>query len=124
MILSFKQRFEHKILGGTKIHTIREDRQDRWKAGNKIHFSTGIRTPGYNCFKVAKCMGVQEFEIVWIHDLPFIYIGDKMPMGLSDAEIVILSRNDGFDSTEDFFSWFNKDFKGKIIHWTDFRYDA
>lgn len=28
----------------------------------------------------------------------------------------------GFDSVKDFFRYFNKDFKGKIIHWTDLKY--
>ncbi len=31
-------------------------------------------------------------------------------------------RKQGFDSVEDFFRWFDTDFKGKIIHWTDLRY--
>jgi len=30
--------------------------------------------------------------------------------------------NDGFESLQDFFNWFNKPFRGKIIHWTDFKY--
>ena len=33
-----------------------------------------------------------------------------------------LAKNDGFESVEDFFAYFNKDFKGKIIHWTDLQY--
>ena len=37
-------------------------------------------------------------------------------------EIELLAKHDGFNSMEDFFKWFDKDFKGKIIHWTDFRY--
>ena len=42
---------------------------------------------------------------------------------LKPEEIQKLSLNDGFDSCEDFFAWFNEDFSGKIIHWTPFRYD-
>jgi len=135
MILSFKQRFEHKILGGTKIHTIREDKHDRWKAGNKIHFSTGIRTPGYNCFKVAKCTGIQKIEIMWDESGPTVYIGsmpffytEKHELGYIPVygveQMTMLAKYDGFDLASYFFSWFNKDFKGKIIHWTDFRYDS
>jgi hypothetical protein len=42
--------------------------------------------------------------------------------GYGDEEMIRLARNDGFDSVEDFFSFFPEDFKGKIIHWTDLRY--
>ena len=40
----------------------------------------------------------------------------------TDPVIEALVQNDGFDSADDFFSYFNKDFKGKIIHWTDLKY--
>lgn len=41
---------------------------------------------------------------------------------LSVEEINTLAKNDGFDSTHDFFRWFNKSFTGKIIHWTNLKY--
>ena len=41
---------------------------------------------------------------------------------LNYDEIKILSLNDGFDSVQQFFKWFNKDFEGKIIHWTKLKY--
>ena len=33
-----------------------------------------------------------------------------------------LVQNDGFASISDFFKFFNKDYTGKIIHWTDLKY--
>lgn len=54
MILSFKEQFIPKILDGTKIHTIREDKKNRWEAGKKIHFATGVRTKNYKCPKKRK----------------------------------------------------------------------
>jgi hypothetical protein len=39
-----------------------------------------------------------------------------------DKGLLQFVQNDGFDSIEDFFSYFDKGFKGKIIHWTDLRY--
>jgi hypothetical protein len=33
-----------------------------------------------------------------------------------------LATNDGFDTVDEFFQWFNEDFTGKIIHWTDLKY--
>lgn len=58
MILSFKKQFSEPILKGTKIHTIREDKPNRWKPGNKIHFANGVRTQNYNCFKESVCISV------------------------------------------------------------------
>ena len=33
-----------------------------------------------------------------------------------------LAINDGFESLKHFFEYFNEDFEGKIIHWTDLKY--
>lgn len=41
---------------------------------------------------------------------------------LIDFGIEELAKNDGFDSVEDFFRYFNSNFDGKIIHWTDYIY--
>ena len=41
---------------------------------------------------------------------------------MNNIDIGIKINNDGFDSIENFLRWFNKDFEGKIIHWTGFRY--
>ena len=118
MKLGFKKQFVDPIKNGTKIHSIREDEHDRWKAGNIIHFATGVRTKYYNCFFEDVCKSTQDFEIVY-DDEPFVYIDGKI---LWVEEIELLAKHDGFNSMEDFFKWFDKDFKGKIIHWTDFRY--
>jgi hypothetical protein len=52
---------------------------------------------------------------------PKIYINDN-PFPLTDEQVLELAQNNGFDTVKDFFEYFNKDFKGKIIHWTDFKY--
>jgi predicted patatin/cPLA2 family phospholipase len=130
MILGFKPQFVPKILAGTKIHTIREDKFDRWprflknKRMPKIHMATGVRTKKYNCFAKKFVQSIQKIEIHWIvaderMKVPNIYVNGK---NLNSLEIFAIAVNDGFESTEQFFKWFNKDFTGKIIHWTDFRY--
>jgi len=112
-----KTDFENKIKKGEKLHTIRWDSKKRWKIGNKIHFSTGVRTSKYNCFKEGICKGIQEIEIkdrdVWIDGIICTF-----------DEVEYLSINDGFDSIEDFWSWFDQysPFTGKIIHWTKLMY--
>lgn len=111
--------FENKIKKGIKLHTIRWDEKNRWKKGVKIHFATGARSSKYNCFKEGVCTGTQKIVIInrsiWIQDMPFPLIGH---------EIQYLSDNDGFDSIEDFWWWFDQysPFTGKIIHWTNLRY--
>lgn len=119
-----------------KIHTMRSDPHNRWKAGRKIemvyrgagykildHFNKGIP-------ELEKCVSTQRIIIKDMRHLPIgkrafgqhdflITIDNRM---LSFAEQQKLARNDGFNSVEDFFRWFNKDWSGKIIHFTDFRY--
>lgn len=119
MVLSFKEQFKEPIIEGNKIHSIREDKTNRWKAGNKIHFATGVRTKNYNCFKEGVCIRTQKIEFSHKHRMPYVSIDNKI---LSSYEAEDLAKKDGFDTLEDFFKWFGKDFKGKIIHWTGFIY--
>ena len=110
--------FEQKIKNGVKIHTIREDSKNRWKNGKKIHFSTGARSSNYKCFKEGICVSTQNIEI----NYPEIWIDGR---NLNEYEILELAINDGFDDTIDFWNWFEyfKDFRGKIIHWTNLKYE-
>ena len=52
MVIGFNKQFPDKITEGTKKHTIREDKHDRWNAGMIMHMATGVRTKNYKCFKV------------------------------------------------------------------------
>jgi len=135
MILGFKPQFKEHILKHSKIHTIREDKRNYWSGGATIHFSTGVRTKNYHCFKEDFCRGTQKIEIQYFDkycsDLHYAVIVDGFvrkfeifidgfPIGWE--KIGQLIKNDGFDEKIDFFRFFKKDFKGKIIHWTDLRY--
>jgi len=123
MILSFKKQFIKPIQDGSKIHTIREDRPNRWKAGNSIQMATGVRTSKYNMFQAGKCVSTQEIVIWWgdphIYQHPAIQVDGYV---LKPDEVVRLSENDGFILLEDLYKWFSENFTGKIIHWTDKRY--
>jgi len=133
MILSFKKQFKPKILDETKKHTIREDPHNRWKAGRKIHMATGVRTKLYNCFMKDVCRLTQRINIKWERGfnekrISKIYIDGKifaeeLTIGyLGEKELYRLAINDGFDTIKEFFEWFDEDFNGKIIHWTDIKY--
>jgi len=144
MILSFKKQFpwgeptnfKEKILSGTKIHSIRDDKTARWKPGMQIHMAYGVRTKFYECFNKNNCKSKQYIYIVNNEKIRMVGIDDS-PNGPGDLfymnnlesgdeamriNVEILAKNDGFDSVDDFFKWFHSDFKGVIIHWTDFRY--
>ena len=128
MILGFKQQFKESILTGRKKHTIREDKHNRWEHGKQIHFATGVRTKNYKQFKSKKCVSVQDIEIIYnlngereMYNKGIWVLVDNIH--INDFWLLELAYNDGFNSIEEFFKWFNKDFKGRIIHWTDMRYN-
>jgi hypothetical protein len=118
------------IKDGIKIHTIRADTKNRWRVGMVIHFVVKNRTP--DRFQFAPTIPVkyiQEIYIRWSGTVVYVSIDGK-PFYSSltnkpemlNHRMLFLAKNDGFDSVEDFFKYFNTDFKGKIIHWTDFTY--
>jgi uncharacterized protein YqfB (UPF0267 family) len=63
MIISFKDRFVDKIKNGTKKHTIRGDKHDRWKGGTRMGMATGVRTTAYRKFAEKTCTGTQKISI-------------------------------------------------------------
>lgn len=115
-----------------KPHTIREDAHDRWHEGSLIHPVVFNRSK--NQFQFAPtlvCKSVQEIEIVnsgthLLVRVDGIVLYEKEPTGfLMDQKFKNLTANDGFDPSKravDFFAWFDHDFSGKIIHWTDLKY--
>ena len=126
-----KADFDHKefcidvyLFCDSKLHTIRDDKNNRWKPGVMIDYFINCRQP--NMFRFAPripVVSVQEIAIVWFDFFgkikPLVYV-DKKPLTVIDVEA--LAQNDGFDTLEEFFEYFNEDYKGKIIHWTDLRY--
>lgn len=132
MILGFTKKikggkpteFREKVLDGRKIHSIREDKHDRWREGMSIEMAYGVRSDDYEQWNADRpdlqtCTGTQPFEIKWKgHDYQVRVDGHR----LTPAEVEQLAKNDGFDELVDFLTWFSSDFKGKIIHWTKMRY--
>lgn len=113
-----------------KLHTIR--RGHRWKPGMKIHMVINNRTPRrFQFAPVIRCVSVQDIEIKEKVMTPFpcyktndqrvftVNVDGKYLIGDRIMDIAI---NDGFDSADHFFEYFNEDFEGQIIHWTPLRY--
>lgn len=131
-----------------KLHTLREDPHNRWKPGKAIHHATGVRTPSYNCFYHDKqgCKSVQQIQIIneefkeiriyrHLRDRYFtLYTNNpnhvknlkQLPQYKFiefDKNLHQFIQNDGFDTPEQFWAWFNQPiWHGKIIHWTDLMY--
>lgn len=119
-----------------KLHTIRKDENNRWEAGVDIHMVINNRTKNRLQFvPVVKCVSTQDIKIEYVKEIRryyswtdiwkngdrkiCVYVNNRM---LNANETIVLAITDGFDSVEDFFAYFDTDFIGKIIHWTDLKY--
>lgn len=113
-----------------KLHTIREDKNDRWKTGTKIDFFINCRQK--SMFRFAPVLPVVRTQKIYMsyayNDIIEISIGSRQLH--NQEEILEFVNNDGFDEWEDFFDYFypiikateDNWFEGKLIHWTDFKY--
>lgn len=129
MLIGYKPQFHAKILDGTKKHTIRTDTHNRWRAGMAMHQSAGVRTKQYKLLRLDTCTGTQKITITHDRHKASVYVDDKLLgyyaklNGFTGYQrLKELAKNDGFNSVDDFFNWFNVNYTGKIIHWTDLRY--
>lgn len=116
-----------------KVHTIRADEKNRWRKGRLIHFKQWYNTPYRSMLnqfapkvvvRLCQCIEI-DYTSLPECEKPIIVIDGKHfynPLLAIDNGLETLAQNDGFDSIDDFFKYFNTDFKGKIIHWTDLRY--
>lgn len=133
--IMYNIHFEHTINHKPKYHTIREDKNDRWKVGTKIDFFINARQKNmYRFAPVLPVVSVQEIEIIWFNKTRSLEPSKYDPKRFNYLDLIVddrlleinevekLAQNDGFDTIEDFFDYFDKYFKGKIIHWTDYKY--
>jgi hypothetical protein len=115
--------FVDKILNGEKIHTIRAG--ERWKDGDMMDFRNWANKP-------YRSRQIQFKEPAPIKPQPIILSsrsGDLMiKINGEDRQDVMrhLAAKDGLHLLE-FYYWFAKnkkdfEFKGQILHWTDFKY--
>ena len=123
MILTFSNpQFVTRILEGAKIHTIREDKTNRWKVGRKIQFWSGnprnVKNKPYQ-FTTGICTKVENvtlnfwIESVFIDDAELIFHFDELDE---------FAKRDGFDNWDHMKDWFYQKynfgiaFNMKLIH--------
>jgi hypothetical protein len=131
MLLTYSnKRFPPLIEAGVKIHSIREDKNNRWKVGMKIdHWMHSPRNPSKHPYPFLKGKHVliskQQIEILPYYKDGNCYsatvVVDNTRL-ISMDEIENLSYNDGLENTRMFFKWFDCFFKGYILHWTTCKY--
>ncbi|HMI03066.1 MAG TPA: hypothetical protein VK541_11325 [Pedobacter sp.] len=111
-----------------KLHTIRNPRVTKsgdiaakqWKSGDLIHPAIHNRSPLYFQFApIMKVISVQAIRIKWYKKQWSVYVDDRQ---LAVYEVEKLAKNDGFTSLHEFSAYFDTDFAGVIIHWTNLRY--
>lgn len=110
-----------------KHHTMREWKEHtgrQWKAGDKIHFATGVRTKKYHCFREGICTHVTYVRIGIEDGRIFVELKDRKKR----LDPIEFARNDGLDWGQ-FLQWFEDEVKKhgekimQVVHWTDLRYD-
>ena len=117
-----------------KIHTVRTDVGNRWRAGRQIQFATGVRTRHLTIFAGSPCTATQLIEfragitsgqlLLAIEDMNHNRFRVLMP-----DEQEVFARNDGFADWAALEAWFypavvaaGGRMSGKLIHWTEYRY--
>jgi hypothetical protein len=111
-----------------KLHTIIEDKNNRWKPGIMIDFFINSRTK--DMFRFAPRIPVISKQRIFMTYLPQCGLGFRVSIDgreLAEDEVEQLAFNDGFEAVDDFEDYFiakmeNDEYYGKIIHWTDLKY--
>lgn len=116
-----------------KFHTIR--RGNKYKAGDIVSpISVDQNGNEFQFAPEMEIISIQDISIryekmasgEWVHiviggingmDLPYFFTEDY-----NNSRLEAFIKNDGFESPEQFFKYFNEDFEGQILHFTDLRY--
>lgn len=113
-----------------KLHTLRDDINDRWHRGIMIDYFINVRQK--NMFRFAPKVPVISTQQVYMTyawgNIIEISIGSKQLVSHYEREQFAI--NDGFDNWDDFFNYFypkikaapGELYKPKLIHWTDLKY--
>lgn len=86
-------------------------------------FRFAPKLPVINVQEISIHIDVGGEENRWIYiDNELVYSSLSHYGYWSEAQLLEFVQNDGFDTIEDFFNWFDSNFEGQIIHWTDLIY--
>jgi hypothetical protein len=110
-----------------KLHTIRRDVFNKWKNTSEIKFFINVNLEEeFQFAPIVPLVSAQSIRISYHEEdfekacsEPAIYIDEK-PIDLETLSA--LAVNDGFENIVDFLTYFNTNFTGVIIHWTNLKY--
>jgi type II secretory pathway component PulK len=115
--LNFKPRFAAQVTEGSKPHTIRAWRKKPFQAGDNLSFFTGMRTK--QCRRLrpnTPCIAATPIKLNTAHQT--VFLGSRR---LTRNEVDELARKDGFDTTADFWKFFQETHgrivRGQLIAW-------
>ena len=114
MNINYKKELERALASDVKLHTIRQ---------KPIAVGTMMNHIVYPYHKERRCVLTnfcKSTQMITIEPSSRIIKVDGMV--LSKVNMERLSKNDGFETMEDFWTFFNEPYQGMIIHWTDTRY--
>lgn len=124
--IHYSKDFLPNLLDGTKIHTIR-----KWQCekGTTLQHVIDPYKPSRRTIMTNTCLSVQNILIVPTYRfLMILRPAMKGDLGiLNEEQIEELAKNDGFESVEAFWKYFektcrNNQYEFHIIHWTDKEY--
>lgn len=115
MNINYKKEMERALASGVKLHTIR---QKPIAVGTMMnHIVYPYHKKERRCVLSNFCTATQIISID--PDARTIFIDGKEQ---SKSDMERLAKNDGFETTDDFWTFFNRPYQGMIIHWTDTKY--
>lgn len=118
MLITFQPQLILPIMRGTKIHTIREDKNNRWKAGMQADmWCRNPRNTHLNPFKLGIAKIESVSEIVIDAGINCVYLLTPHRRYYEPSNLDIFARQDGFPSWEEMKKFFPERFSGKLISW-------
>jgi hypothetical protein len=121
MLLTFTNpKFEGLIKENIKQHTIRADKNNRWKIGNSIQFWNGNPRNVHSKTKPHKFGTGVCSRILPIKINPFE--NEIIIEGYKYKNTEVLNKiavNEGFENWQEMKTFFTKVFEGKMIFWKD-----
>lgn len=127
--LNFKKQFAPLVQSGVKTHTIRGWRKRPFKDGDRLSFYTGsrfkprrLRKPTFCTVAIPIIIDTECRSVILYAFKGSIYSSRLRPDGLlNQEEIALLAKNDGFESVDAFFKFFETEhcvhFTGQLIEW-------
>ena len=114
MNINYKKEMERALANGVKLHTIRQ---------KPIAVGTMINHIVYPYHKERRCVlsnFCKSTQMITIEPSSRTIKVDGRELSKVDIERV--SKNDGFETMNDFWTFFNEPYQGMIIHWTKTRF--